>query len=225
MNIRAAAPRVPHITLLALLVLAVFLGGYALGVSRAPGPTSAPAALTQADDGEAFWGRLRTEGYEVTRFSTLAEMVAASDVVVVAKVSDVKMSRTIQGDSVGDTVAYASVVLRVERILAGSAPASIPVEFLIGATAEKAQPELELLQKAIPTTSSVYFLHAKLGEGEKGLYRLSNSTGLWAATTRAELDAPLQESAPRDSRLYGKELDGVSSIAGLAELVTSYVSK
>lgn len=225
MNVRTKAPRAVPVVLLSLALLTIFVAGYVLGGAASKGPSPIQAGPAQADNAEAFWGRLRPAGFEVDRFATLAEMVAASDAVVVAKVFDVQMSRTVHGDSEGDVVAYASVVLRVERVIAGQVPASVPVEFMVGATADQAPPEIALLKQAIPTGSSVFFLHAKLGDGEKGLFRIINSTGLWATTSRAQLDAPLQEFAPGESGLYAAEIRGFSTLAGFTDLLTSYVTK
>jgi hypothetical protein len=149
-------------------------------------------------------------------------MLQASDAVVVAKVSGMEIGRTVQGDAPEDVVTYARVDLRVERVLSGEVPDLVPLEFLLGPTPEHAAAELLRLQRSIPTDPAVFFLHEKQGKGEQGLYRVTSTTGLWAATAREELDAPLQEESPRMSGLYAAELAGVATLQGLADLLAGY---
>lgn len=194
-------------------VLMALAAGLAL-VSRPPVPASG-----------GFWESFRISGLEVRRYDTLDAMLQASDAVVVAKVSDVQISRTVQGDSPDDIVTYARVDLRVEGVLFGDVPGDVPLEFLLGPTPEHAAADLLGLRQWIPTGPSVYFLHEKQGQGERGLYRVTSTAGLWSATARDELDAPLQETSPKDSGLYAAELGGVDTLQGLTELLAGYAAR
>jgi len=71
-------------------------------------------------------------------------------------------------------------------------------------------------------TGMVFFLRHKRGSGEVGLFRVVNSTGLWAPTVRSELDTPLAEAPPDQTGTYRDELSRVTSMDGLKRLVSNY---
>lgn len=172
-----------------------------------------------------FWESFRISALTVHRYSTLAEMLEASDGVVVAQVTGVEISRTVQGDAPEDVVTYARVDLSVQRVLSGDVPGVVPLEFLLGPTPVHAAADVLRLQQSIPRDPAVFFLHEKQGKGEQGLYRVTSTTGLWAATARGQLDAPLQEQPPNESGLYAAELIGVETVQGLADLLERFGSR
>ena len=155
---------------------------------------------------------------EVSRFDSLAEMLEASDAVVVAHVSDVAVSRIFQGDVPEDRFPYLRVQLAIDRVIRGDAPGVVQIEFLGSGTDAQAQALVDELKGELPADSVVVFLHAKNGAGEAGLYRVINSTGLWAPTTRTAVDAPLRMEAPHQGP-YAAELARVGDMNGLVELL------
>lgn len=167
----------------------------------------------------AFWLSLRLDVPEVNRFDRLADMLEASDAVVVAAIESAEISRSITGDAAGSDLTYIKLVLRVDRVIAGSAPATVPLEFLSAATPQQAQSHVAALRASIPRASPVFFLHEKEGPGEEGLYRLTNQRGLWTTTPRATVDAPLQETAPAVSGLFASEIDSVQTMDGFIALI------
>lgn len=162
---------------------------------------------------------------ERTQVASLAELTAASDAVVVARISAVGLGREIHGDAPGDVVVYVRMDLTVERVLAGAAPEALPVEFLGGSPAAANLMVTRARAVGIPTGPVIAFLHEKNGPQERGIYRVSNSSGLWAATTRAGLDSPLRPEPPAASGLYADEIQGRASVAELIILIETIVDR
>lgn len=160
---------------------------------------------------------------EVTRVESLRELLAESDAVVLGRVSGVRNSRIIQGDAVEDRVAMVCVDVEVDTVLAGTGPAAVCVEFIGGSPAEANALVQRALAVGLPLQPVVVFLHQKRGQGEAGLYRVTNSTGLWGATSRSALDSPLRPEPPRVSGLYDDELAGIGSVAQLARFLGGIV--
>jgi hypothetical protein len=170
----------------------------------------------------AFWEPFMIEGPaidEVSHFESLAEMLAAADAVVVARVTDVAVSRIWQGERPGERWPYVRVQLRIDRVISGHAPGIVQLEFLAGGAEQQVPVFVESQKGKLPADSVVVFLHAKGGAGEAGLYRVINSTGLWAPTTRASLDAPLRMEPPPKSGLYAAEIAGIREMNGLVDLL------
>jgi len=177
------------------------------------------AALSSSDRSE-FWERLKIGGWEVETFSSMSDMVRASDSVVLARIGGVDVSRTIQGDAPEDVVTYARLDLEVLQVISGTSPDRVPLEFLVGAIPGQVAAEIEALRQAIPKEPAVFFLHAKRGNDEHGLYRLIASTGLFAATSRSTLEAPLRDDAP-----FSVELRAVGSVESLVDYLESLAAQ
>src|SRR6185503_7424836 len=161
---------------------------------------------------------------EVSHFESIVEMLAASDAVVVARVGSIEVGRVFHGDAPGDVVPYISVVLVIDRVIAGDLEGPIRLEFMAGGIEDGAARLVAQLATELLADSVVVFLHAKRGVGEAGLWRVTNSIGLWAPTARAPLDTPLRSEAPVPAGLYAAELVGVSDIGGLVELLEGLAS-
>lgn len=78
--------------------------------------------------------------------------------------------------------------------------------------------------KHLPEDEILVFLRAKRGEGEEGLYRLVNSTGLWVGSDDG-VTAPLAEDLlaadEKDSEPYPNEVRDISSLDELADAATT----
>lgn len=169
-----------------------------------------------------FWERFGPFDLEVEHFDSLLELMAASDAVVVASVRDVAVSRVIQGDG-GDVLTMIRVDLAVTQVIDGAAPEVVPLEF-IGGFPDQTAAFVDALRQIRPVDRIVVFLREKQGEGEVGLYRVTNSTGLWTPTSRADLDTPLREEPPLDAGLYADELINVDKLTALIELLQQYAA-
>ena len=161
---------------------------------------------------------------EVSHFDSLEEMLDASDAVVTGRVRTVALSRIIGAEPGENGLGYVRVELDVDRVIAGEAPALVPLEFIAWGSPDAAGVLVERLERQLPVDSVLVFLHAKRGANEAGLYRVTNSTGLWAPTTRSLLDSPLRMDTPRASGLYAAELAGITDVAGLVELLAGYAA-
>ncbi len=166
-----------------------------------------------------FWESFQFGGLEVTHAESLRELGAESDAVVTARVTAVRSSRIVQGDAAQDQVAMVCVDLRVETVIAGAAPESVCLEFVGGSPGSANALVQRALAVGLPHLPIVVFLHEKRGNGEAGLYRVTNSTGLWGATSRAALDSPLRPDPPAMSGLYDADLAGIGTVADLVRLL------
>jgi hypothetical protein len=182
----------------------------------------AAAALACSAPRPVFWERFGPFDLEVDQFDSMLDMMAASDAVVVASVRDVAVSRVIQGDG-GDVLTMIRVDLAVTQVIDGAAPEVVPLEF-IGGFPDQTAAFVDALRQIRPVDAIVVFLREKQGEGEVGLYRVTNSTGLWTPTSRADLDTPLREEPPLDAGLYADELINVDKLTALIELLQQYAA-
>lgn len=182
----------------------------------------AAAGLACSAPRPVFWERFGPFDLEVDRFDSMLDMMAASDAVVVASVRDVAVSRVIQGDG-GDVLTTIRVDLAVTQVIEGTPPEVVPLEF-IGGFPDQTAALVDALREIRPVDASVVFIHAKQGEGEVGLYRVTNSTGLWTPTSRANLDIPLREEPPRQAGLYAEELLHIDELAELIDLLDRYAA-
>lgn len=200
-------------------VVAVVLAAAVVACGFGATPSEAPS--------DAFWAALSPgpDADEVDRFDSLKEMAAGSDAVVLGSISSIVVGRLVGGDASGDVIAYVQVAYDVEKVVAGDAPDHVTIEFLGGSPDAARALVGRALAAGLPHTMVLIFLHAKLGAGEAGLYRPVNSTGVWAATRRAALDSPLQQSAPSVSGLYEREIVNLRNIDDLAALVSSFEPK
>lgn len=162
---------------------------------------------------------------EVERFHTLEQMLVASDAVITARVRDVAISRILGAEPGENGIAYIRVELDVDHVIAGQAPASVPVEFIAFGAPDGGAVLVERLKRQLPVDSAVVFLHAKRGANEAGLYRVTSSTGLWAPTARSRLDSPLRMDTPEASGLFAAELAGITDLAGLVALLADYAQE
>jgi len=153
---------------------------------------------------------------EVTGTATIRELADASDSIVRARVTGVRNSRIIQGESAEDQVAMVCVDLQIEAVIAGTVPDAVCLEFIGGSPAGADAVVQRSVAMGLPRQSVVVFLHEKRGRDEAGLYRVTNSTGLWAATSREALDSPLRPEPPGASGLYAGELEGIGTVPDLA---------
>lgn len=192
--------------LIATLIAAMAVSG--LACTTQPHPSSM-----------AFFEGLRIGGDEAEGWGTIAEMKADSDVVGVATFLRFELGRTLQGDAIEDVMAYGEATLTFKETISGEAPGEqVAVEFVLPGNVREQAATAERLADDLPVGDVLVFLRAKRGTGEDGLYRLVNSTGLWTATTRAALDAPLADAGVGE--VYPSE---TKEIAGFEEFV-AYVS-
>jgi hypothetical protein len=204
--------------------MGVFVRAYLLALCGVLAGTAASCGVVESDltrpQGTTFWEPFQFgESLEGSRFETLRELHNASDAVVTARVSGVRRSRVIEGDAAEDQVAMVCVDIQVEAVIAGDAPETLCLEFIGGSLVAAQAIVQRALAVGFPRQPAVLFLHEKLGNGEDGLYRVTNSTGLWAATSRAIFDTPLRPEDPTRSDLYEDELADVDTIAELVELL------
>jgi hypothetical protein len=176
----------------------------------------AVAADTRAADSFTM---LRLEGAEVESYGSLTAMKRSADAVVMGRIVSFGVSRTVRGDDPLDIVVYGSAVVDVSRQLSGRAlGGSVAVEFLLPYQPAEATKHAAAFNAALPRAQALMFLRHK-GGAEAGLYRLVNSAGLWAGTTRAAVDTPLTDEAPGHDGSFKTELNSVRSVNQLADRV------
>ena len=189
-------------------------------------PAGSADRESPADQGASeptdVWAPLRVVGpLEAEHYPTIEAMRDSADAVVAGSFVSFG-TRVFQGDAVEDVLVYLVAMVRVDEVLAGSLPdRTVPVEFLVPSAVADDAPVLATLSATLPRTELVFFLRHKRGDGEAGRYRVVNSTGLWAATGRSDLDTPLTEAPPEAAGTYRDELSHVASLHELKLLATS----
>ncbi|MEU9508540.1 hypothetical protein AB0D32_19955 [Micromonospora sp. NPDC048170] len=204
----------------AALLLGVSISLSACAEPRSESDPTAGSAEAQNSD-ERFWQTFRISGDEVEPYVSLDSMAQTADATVLARFGKVGKVRTITAEG-NDTVHYVSVELTVTRELAGKGglPSVVPLEFMVIPGRGQSIDEVTgKLSASLPKDDMILFLRAKKGTGETGLYRVVNSRGLWASTSRDTLDTPLAEEPVKDEAQYKSDLAKVSTIPELANLV------
>jgi hypothetical protein len=150
-----------------------------------PAPQAGPARGYDADvvsrRAAAFYGALGTSGAsEAEHFPTLRAAASSATAVVVAEVTDVRVTRTLR-----DGVGFVGVTLRPVDVLNGELPSGDPVvvEILAGT-----DPVTDL-RATLPDGFGVWLLRSKAPQGsakpgapapaDAGYYRLVSSQGLF----------------------------------------------
>lgn len=110
---------------------------------------------------------------EVYRFDSLPVMVATSDGVVLATVTDVQNGRTV--GEVGDTLTFAEVTMRVDETLFGSVTGSIVLELDTRAA------------WAEVGAQSIVFLHRKTDSPQREVFRPVNSQSVFVLAQSGDL--------------------------------------
>ncbi|MCA2219245.1 hypothetical protein [Jidongwangia harbinensis] len=158
---------------------------------------------------------LRLEASEAEHYDSLAAMKRSADAIVMGRVVSFGVSRTVRGDHPLDVVVYGSAVVDVRRQVSGrDLGGSVAVEFLLPYQPADAAKQAAAFNAELPRGEALMFLRHK-GGAEAGRYRLVNSAGLWAGTTRAAVDTPLTDEAPASSLTAG--LGPVRSVDQLAD--------
>ena len=129
------------------------------------------------------------------RFAGLAAMRDAADVVAVGRFVPTGEIATVHGDALEDVVSEPVGSFQIEELLAGS-PAPGRVRVTLPTSVEQAA--------SIPQDRVLAFFLRR--DDHTQSYRVIEKFGLWAATTRAALDAPIAEEAPADPGPFHGEL-------------------
>lgn len=174
----------------------------AIVLSSCTGTTEDAAPVTSAS--VDAWEAFRITGDEAEFFPSLVAMKREADLVIAGTLVPSGATRTVQGDAPEDVVEYTVGSLQVDDVLAGSTgKQTLTVEFLG--------------DEVLPTARTLIFLRHKGGD-EAGKYRAVNSNGLWTATPRSEVDAPLAEAPPETGGPLSDDLR-TAGIESLDELI------
>ena len=201
--------RIASSTSLALAIVgvaAIVVGS--LLIDRSPDTDLAPPSA---------WAPFAMGGSEVEQYADFGEMAAAADGVVIARVTGVALSRTIQGDAAEDVVPMIRVDLAVESVLAGTAvPSAVALELIAPDVSVDAARERAAKMDAERSQQPVLvFLRRK----ELGYHRPVNSLGLWEESAGV-LTAPLALPEDATAFLAGTKArsfaDMVAVVAGAA---------
>lgn len=182
-----------------------------LGCAEPETPNSSGSSSLAAGAEEPFWSAfvVSSEPNYVESHPTLRGLVDGADAVVMGRVVDFG-SREIRA---GEEDGYTELVLGIEVMeeIRGSAGGSsleltaVPASFDSG--------ELRALQARLPSDPALLLLRKRQDDGS---FRAVNGYGIWAATSRSALDAPLSELAPADD-IYAEEVAPYSTVAELAD--------
>ncbi len=155
-------------------------------------------------------------------YASLDEMKASSDSVVVGTLGGFSVGRQIRGDAAEDVVTFINASILIDKTVAGrDLGESVSLEFLGPAIPDQAEEMVNQLNSTLPKGEAVLlFLRDKAGK-EAGIFRVVNSTGLWAETSRSTLDTPMTFEPPSEESPYEDEIQGIDSLDEMIALVTN----
>ncbi len=194
-------------------------GAVASGCGGADEPSASPSAASDAptveagSSNDAFWAALFVEGNEVVDYSTLDEMAANSDRVVIGKIAEVRPGEPIQGDAKEDVLEFVEFVIQTTEDVAGKGGGELIVEFVLPGSGGEAK-DLDALR---PSGEVLLFLHEKTDR--PGQFRTTTSSGLWIESAEG-LSAPLS-SRSDGGKHYDAEIKNMQTLEELAAYLKS----
>ncbi len=175
-----------------------------------PGTHERDAEDVGPDD--AFWQAIQVDGNWVEFYPTITELALGSDIVAYGSFVSVRPGTDVQGDAPEDLVRQP--VFAVEGEVWKGAARDAIVE--VGVVNAKPLGELE---RMLPSARALVFIRERADD--RG-YRFVNGYGVWAATPRAIVDAPLNPFPP-DEDIHGEEVSQFASLEALVEFVRGAV--
>ncbi len=173
-----------------------------------------------ADSRDTFWPGLRFQGEEAESYSTLREMTAAADAVVIGRFAEFGEVRIIQGDTPEGAVNMISGQLIITTHVSGADYASpLPLEFVVVEQGVPVEETIAGLRDSYPRGDMLVFIREK--RDASGRYRIINSTGL-IVESEAGLVSPLGETLPLSDGPYATEVSGTDDLQELATLVGNW---
>lgn len=174
----------------------------------------AACSRTGANGPESAWAEV-TESFEGADFAypdaPLGELIADSDLAVVAEFGDVTGERELAED-----LAYVQIELIVREVIAGEVEVGDVLTFE-GWTNEITE---------VPAGEMLMFLREKVSEVDPpGLWIWHTSRGIWAETERAQVDTPIAEDPPDQSDLYSEDISGAESLSDVVAIVEEVASR
>jgi hypothetical protein len=182
-----------------------------LGCAEPNRPDSS-AASSRAATGEApFWSAfvVSSEPSYVEHQPTLRQLSDGADAVVIGRVIYFGSNNVRAGEEDG----YTELVLGIEIVeeIRGSAGGnSLELSAVFSDVGPR---EARILQEQLPSDTALLLLRKRQDDGS---FRPVNGYGIWAATSRSALDAPLSESRPGDG-IYAAEVAPYTTVAELAD--------
>lgn len=159
-------------------------------------------------------------GLEAEPYRPIAELGQTADVVAIGRFTGFLDARAL-----GRPPAVAweiPAVFEPTRVLRGKVDGSLPVEFPIIGPSRTIEEAVAAYRKVLIGPEFLLILRAKRFVGEEGRYRIVNTYGLWVATDRHTLDAPMAEFDPWEQEQYAATLaDAQGSLAALGAVAVS----
>ena len=186
------------------------------GSSGAAGGNAVPAS---EPDVAAFWYALQIDADWVGYYPTLAELVAAADVVLLGTFVSAVATPPLQADAPEDIMQSAYVTIKAEEVLRGELAEgdSMVLAMILPVSGE------ELVAATIATLNANAPPEPFLVLGRvatEDFYSVVNGWGIWARTPRSPIDTPL-ERRPPTSGLYAEEIAGLASFEDFVALIRS----
>lgn len=202
---------------LAVLVAATLISCATTDATPPPGPD--PSRSADIPSRYEDWVPLRlVQALESEPYRPIAELGQTADVVAIGRFTEVLEVRRV-GHPVG-LAPVLPVLFEPTLVLRGTVDGPLPVEFpLVGRSVEDA---VAAYRNALLGPEVLLILRAKRFLGEEGRYRIVNTYGLWVATDRHALDAPLAEVDPWEDERYAATLaEAQGSLTALAAIAVS----
>lgn len=173
-----------------------------------------------AVNSDTFWPGLRFQGEEAESYSTLREMTAAADAVVIGRFAEFGEVRIIQGDAPEAQVSMISGQLVITTHVSGADYASpLPLEFVVVEQGVPVEEMIAGLRDSYPRGDMLVFIREK--RDGSGRYRIVNSKGL-IVESDGGLVSPLADTWPLSDGPYASEVGGTDDLQALATLVGNW---
>jgi hypothetical protein len=167
-----------------------------------------------------LWQQVRSWGDYVEYKPSLSELVDSADAAIVARLESVEAGRVIEDGQAGGFYAELLVNAQVSEVLRDSTEEthftfSLPL-LSVGSLRER-DDVLSSVQAALPVEQVVLLLRQR---SDRDYHRVVNGYGIWAATVRSPIDAPLEPEPPAsrgEAFVYEREISQLDTIDALID--------
>ena len=171
-----------------------------------------------ARSADAFWKVLEIEGEWIESYDTISELVNASDIAALCEFDRAEVEVAFQGDAEEDVVYQVVLTLRVVELFVGAGnPEEVRLSVILPRAlgSEALEQQLATLNGQAPTEPFVVVTR----DTETGTFRPINGYGIWASTSRTQIDAPLNPDPPLEDGVFVSEVRGMSSFDDLLNVM------
>lgn len=207
----------PKIALLFLVSAAFWTSGCATAHSDCgtPAPSRETTEGTDATDSQ-FWNEVAVCAEWSEYFPTILDLAANADLVVFGTIASVERYKEIFGDAEEDVVTEVEIKVDIDATIHGQASDTVGFSMVLSkaTTSDSATEAINTMSRSIPRGQVLLLLRKR---DDSNQFRLVNGYGLWARTSRSDIDVPAIASGSCFEQVYTSELleNEIHSVADL----------